>query len=628
MAQKESEQVTQTTTAEGGAITATISSLVTTEKKIKKKNDVKARSMLLMVLPNEHLMTFNQYKDAKSLFVAIEIRVGGNEATKKTQKTLLKQMYENFSATSIENEPDLDTMSIDDLYNNFKIVEQEVKETASSNSSSQNVAFVSSPSTNSINEVYTAYGVSTTSTQSSTANTQVSDTTGFDKSNVECYNCHKIGHFARECRGTRNQDSRNRYQDCSRRIVNVEETPPKATVAIDGVGFDWSYMAEDEVPTNMALVAFSDFEFGSYSPKSCEIVSKNANKDISNELKEYPDALLVKDRVSDNKDCSVESPVLVEKKTVISTIAKVEANCNYHQRKRVVTENNYTRVHSNNSIRKTHPSAYRNMAPKAVLMKTGLRPINTDRPVNTPHPKTTVYSARPMRFSKSAQSTVKRPYHQRTILPNKSFSQKVNTAKEKFYTARPRAVNTARPNSAVFNTIKGNQGHPQKLQEDQGYVDSRCSRHMTGNMSYLSDFKEFDEGYVTFKGGANGGRIIGKGTLKTGKLDFEDVYLVKELKFNLLSVSQMCNKKNNVLFTNTGCFVLYPEFKLADESQVTFDESMLWHRRLAHINFKNINKLVKDKVVRGLPSKRFENDQNYVACLKGKQHKASCKSKI
>nr|GEX38610.1 hypothetical protein [Tanacetum cinerariifolium] len=153
-------------------------------------------------------------------------------------------------------------------------------------------------------------------------------------------------------------------------------------------------------------------------------------------------------------------------------------------------------------------------------MKSGLRPLNTARPVNTAHPKTTVYSARPMsRFSKSAQSTVKRPYQQRTTLINRSFSQKLNTSKEKFYTARPRAVDTARPNSVVVNVVKVNQvnavkasGHPQK--EDRRYVDSGCSRHMTGNMSYLFDFKEFDEGYVTFGEGAKGGRITGKGTLK------------------------------------------------------------------------------------------------------------------
>ncbi|GKE86571.1 hypothetical protein Tco_1560313 [Tanacetum coccineum] len=127
------------------------------------------------------------------------------------------------------------------------------------------------------------------------------------------------------------------------------------------------------------------------------------------------------------------------------------------------------------------------MVPKAALMKTGLRPLNTARPVNTAHPKTTVYSARPM----------------------------------------------------SVNVVRANQGHPQK--EYHGYVDSGCSRHMTGNMSYLSDFKEFDRGYVTFGGGAKGGKITGKGTLKTGKLDFEDVYFVKELQFNLFSVSQMCD---------------------------------------------------------------------------------------
>ncbi|GJX44337.1 ribonuclease H-like domain-containing protein [Tanacetum coccineum] len=85
----------------------------------------------------------------------------------------------------------------------------------------------------------------------------------------------------------------------------------------------------------------------------------------------------------------------------------------------------------------------------------------------------------------------------------------------------------------------------------------------------LSDFKEFDGGYVTFGGGANGGRITGKGTIKTDKLDFARcLYLVKELKFNLFSVSQMCDKKNYVLFTDSECLVLSPNFKLPDESQI------------------------------------------------------------
>ncbi|GJZ77087.1 hypothetical protein Tco_0641759 [Tanacetum coccineum] len=372
-------------------------------------------------------------------------KFGGNEATKKTQKTLRKQMYENFSAPSTE--------SLDSIFNRLQkiIIEQEVKGTASSSSSSNshNMAFVSSPS--STNEVNTTYG--------------------------------------------------------------VKETSSKAMVAIDGAGFDWSYMADDEVPTNMALMVFSDSEpkFEGYGPKT----SKNVSEDTSNEVRESPDAPMVEKLVLDDK---------LEKKTVFPTVTKIEfvrpkqqerpvrkpvkyadmysfdhvqANCNYHQRERVVSRNNYTRVNYNYSTKKAYPGAHRNMAPRAVLMKTGLRPLNTARPVNTAHPKTTVYSARPMsRFSKSAQSTVKRPYQIKTSLTNKNFSQKVNTAKGSFYTARPKAVNTVRPNSVVVNVVRANQVYPQK--EDQGYVDSGCLRHMTGNMSYLSDFKEFDEGYVTF----------------------------------------------------------------------------------------------------------------------------------
>nr|GEU65336.1 reverse transcriptase domain-containing protein [Tanacetum cinerariifolium] len=188
---------------------------------------------------------------------------------------------------------------------------------------------------------------------------------------------------------------------------------------------------------------------------------------------------------------------------VYGSFEHVQANCNYHQKKRVVSKNNYIRVNYNNSTRKTHLKAYRNMAPRAVLMKTSLRPFNTARPVNTAHPKITVNTARPIsRSSKAAQSTIKRPNQQRTTLTNKSFSQKVNTTKGKFYTAKPRAVNNARPtkpNGASMTLRRHN------------YIDVR------GNMSYLSDFKEFDEAYVTFGGGANGGRITGKGTLKTGK---------------------------------------------------------------------------------------------------------------
>ncbi|GJR54785.1 putative ribonuclease H-like domain-containing protein [Tanacetum coccineum] len=298
-------------------------------------------------------MYLTQYKDANTLFATIQTRFGGNEATKKTQETLLKQMYENFSAPR--------TKSLDFIFNRL----QKIKMVRKISLSLGGHVVWTSPS-----------GV---------------------------FHLPQDGNFAREYRRT-------------------------------------------------------------YETK---------------------------------------------------------ADCNYHQRERVVSGNNYTRVNYNYSTKKAHHSAHKNMVLRAVLMKTGLRPLNTARPVNTAHPKTI--------------------------------------------------------------------GHLQK--EDQGYVDSGCSRQMIGNMSYLSDFKEFDGGYVTFGRGAKGRKIT------------------VPRKNNMYSV----DINNIVPKESLTCLV----------AKATLDELMIWHRRLGHVNFKTINKLVKENLVRGLPLKRFENDQTCVACLKGKKHKAS-----
>ncbi|GKA55510.1 ribonuclease H-like domain-containing protein [Tanacetum coccineum] len=313
--------------------------------------EVKARSTLMMGIPNEHQLKFNSIKDAKKLLEAVEKRFGGNEATKKTQMNLLKQQYENFTAPSsemldqtfdrlqklvsqLELLADLDTMSMDDLYNNLKVYEPEVKGMSSSSSSTQNMAFVSSSNNNtsSTNEaVNTTHGVSTASTQVNAANStnidNLSDTViyaffaskpnspqlvhedlqqihlddmeemglrwqvamltmrakrflkntgmkltvnsnetiGFDKSKVECYNCHKRGHFARECRAPRNQDNRNK--ESSRRSVPVEISTSTALVSCDGLGkYDWSDQAEEG--PNYALMAFS---------------SSNSDSEVSND---------------------------------------------------------------------------------------------------------------------------------------------------------------------------------------------------------------------------------------------------------------------------------------------------------------------------------------------------------
>ncbi|GJW67321.1 ribonuclease H-like domain-containing protein [Tanacetum coccineum] len=171
-------------------------------------------------------------------------------------------------------------------------------------------------------------------------------------------------------------------------------------------------------------------------------------------------------------------------------------------------------------------------------------------------------------------------------------------------------VNIARP-KAVFSAIKENKGNvvkasgnPQQDLKDKGVIDSRCSRHMTGNKSYLIDYEEIDGGFVACGGNSKGEKLLG-------------------------SVSQMCDKKNSVLFTDTECVVLSPDFKLTDESHVllkvprkdnmysvdlknvvpqggltclfsksTPDEYNLWHMRLGHVNFKTMNKLVRGNLVR------------------------------
>ncbi|GJW50225.1 hypothetical protein Tco_0091576 [Tanacetum coccineum] len=171
---------------------------VTVEEKTNKKNDVKARNLLLIALPNEHQLTFSQYSDAKTMFAAIKTRFGGNEATKKTQKTLLQKIVsmlailgvvitqEDFNSKFLRilppecntyvvvwmNKAAIKTMSIDDLYNNFKIIEQDVKKSVGASSGAQNLAFMTAPSTSSTNDVNTtnpAYEVSTVNSNINTA---------------------------------------------------------------------------------------------------------------------------------------------------------------------------------------------------------------------------------------------------------------------------------------------------------------------------------------------------------------------------------------------------------------------------------------------------------------------------
>ncbi|GJY89843.1 ribonuclease H-like domain-containing protein [Tanacetum coccineum] len=313
----------------------TIIAPTTAKEKAQRRLELKARSTLLMGIPNEHQLKFNSIKDAKSLLQAVEKRFGGNAATKKTQRNLLKQQYENFTASS-SKVLDQTFDRLQKLISQLEIhgesilqedVNQKFLRSLSPEWNTHTIVWRNKPKidtlslTNSTNgAVNTTHVVTTASTQATAINSTTIDnlsddlicaffasqlnslqldnedlqqinlddleemdlrwqmamltmrarrflkntgrkltvngneTIGFDKSKVECYNCHKRGHFARECRDPRNQENRNREN--TRRVVPVETTTSNALMSCDGAGYDWSDQAE-EGPTNFALMAYT-----------------------------------------------------------------------------------------------------------------------------------------------------------------------------------------------------------------------------------------------------------------------------------------------------------------------------------------------------------------------------------
>ncbi|GKB21825.1 ribonuclease H-like domain-containing protein [Tanacetum coccineum] len=865
----------------------------TAEEILAKERERKARTTLLMSMPEDHLAKFHKMTDAKEMWEAIKSRFGGNDESKKMQKYILKQQFESFFASNSEGlhkgfdrfqsllsqleihgagvsiedanqkflrslpaswsqvslimrtKPRVDTLSFDDLYNNLRVFKSDIKGSTTSSSSTQNVVFVSSESTNNTNDVSTAYGVSTSSGHNSQKEGSSSYTdelkysffanqssgpqldhedleqvdefdleemdlkwqvamismrlkkfykntgrklqfdakepVGFDKTKVECFNCHNTGHFARECRSKGNQESRRRdagntgykAKDNGRRPGKQEE--PKALVTLDGDGVDWTGHAEDE-QENFALMAYSNSgsntEVTSCS-KECEESYAKLKKlydeqreqlgDASIEIQAYTQALK---KVEAQLVCHQQNQLVYEEKIRFMKIDLDDKTnvLTYHKKLLAEAEKEKEELKtklkffqsSSKGLSKLLNSqmsakdksglgygdqihegvlSYENEVlesvfdsrssdvedslvvetlesvpkpavnePKAVSkpkvwsdapiieeyesdsddeyvikpLKEQEKPsfafVNTVKHVKTPREtvkeQNTFNTARQNLFSQAvATSTARKVNTARFIVneirprnnfykshsPIRRISNRTTTPKVNFANDK---VNTA--GDKIASAVGGNRktDDPQKALKNKGIVDSGCSRHMTGNKAYLVEYQDYNGGPVAF--GGSKGQITGKGKIITRKLDFEDVYFVKELKqFNLFSVSQMCDKKNKVLFTDSECLVLSPDFKLPDENQVllrvprqnnmysfnlenivptgdlacliakaTVDESNKWHRRLGHVNFKNLNKLVKGNLVRGLPLKIFQNDHTCVACQKGKQHKASCKAKV
>nr|GEU31064.1 putative ribonuclease H-like domain-containing protein [Tanacetum cinerariifolium] len=430
------------------------------------------------------------------------------------------------------------------------------------------------------------------------------------------------GHFARECRSPKDS-RRNDAVEPQRRNVPVETSTSNALVSqCDGVGsYDWSFQAEEE-PANYALMAFSSLSSSSDNEHAETSIPATTPKPAS------PKPTSNGTR-RNRKACFV-----------CKSLDHLIKDYDYHEKKMAqsTAKNHAHRGNQKHYAQMTHQNPQKHMVPAAVFTQSKPVSITVVRPVSTAVSKSSVTRPNQVKPTVTKTNSPKRRH------TNRSPSPKPVILLPELLLLR-------------FQWLVLLRGNPQHVLKDKGVIDSGCSRYMTGNISYLSDFKELNGGYVAFGGNPKDGKIFGKGKIKTGKLDFDDVYFVKELKFNLFSVLQMCDKKN-ILFTETECLVLSPDFKLPNESQVllrvprennmysvnlknivhyedltclfakeTIDESNLWHKRLGHINFKIMNKLVKGNLVRGLPTKVFENNNTCVACKKGKQHRSSYKTK-
>ncbi|GJR34370.1 hypothetical protein Tco_1210054 [Tanacetum coccineum] len=661
---------------------------VTAEEKTNKKNDVKARSLLLMALSNEHQVTFSQYTDAKTIFAAIETRFGGS-------KRFLPPEW-NTHVVVWMNKAEIETISIDDLYNNFKIIEKSVKKSVGASSGAQNLAFMTALSTSSTNDVNTAkhaYEASTASPNVNTTSPQVStasfsdnavyafmienpngsnllqqdlkqiheddleamdlkwqlsllsmrakrfyqrigkkifinanNNAGYDKSKVLTGVIRQKNRFRnmalmafsdskvytdKTCSKTCLKNYETLKKQCDDLIVKLNQTEFTTTtykrglatieeqlityrknevlfseeVAVfkrevackdyeinvlksefekvkqekEGIEFkiekfdkaskDLNQLLESQITNKSkngsgynavppphpliynrpkkldlsysSLDEFKEPEFKAYGFEVSKQKSNVVCDKKSDDSKENSDDSLVKIQVSKDTSSFVESSLNVDKETIFLVDKKVEFfkpknhekpvkrsvryaemyrsqtpkgnQRNWNGQKSNQLGSDFVMVNYNYTTKRTHPNAQRNMVPRAVLMKTGLKPFNTARTVNNAHPRSSFYSANPMScFFKSAQSIVKRPFQPKTVLTNKRFTQKVNTAKaQAVNTARPKAVKTARQNSVVVNAVRVNQENAIKAsacwvmpqQNDTGFVDSGCSRHMTRNIA-------------------------------------------------------------------------------------------------------------------------------------------------
>ncbi|GJW34854.1 ribonuclease H-like domain-containing protein, partial [Tanacetum coccineum] len=500
---------------------------------------------------------------------------------------------------------------------------------------------------------------------------------GFDKKKLECFHYHNTGHFARECttKGT-NDGKKKRYSFYQHQEAGKQEKNQMGLLTMDDGIVNWGEHTEVE-ETNHALMAISSSNEVSLCSKTC-IDSYNTLKTLCdeqmNQLGDQEAQILAYSQAV--KKLEAQLKTLDSWKDSSKNLWRL-INSGMSSNKDSVGKPLYSRFTKTNDFKGVPTSGPQELEPN----------VSDDRSSEYSTCQSNDDSCRIIGYS-FEHFTPRQPIKDQET-PNvnrKNWNammerelEEENEERLSLKKLRGKLGNSAGGGSLWCRSTLGGwvlgrlcggrfvtwvvgwygaEDHLLKNMVDRGIFDSGCSWHMTGNKDQLKDFEEFNGGSVTF--GGSKGYISGKGKIRVGNLDFDSVSFVKELgHFNLFSISQICDKQHKVLFTETECLVVSSDFKMSDENQIllkvlrhhnmysfdmktptpakgfacliakaTSDESKLWHRRLDHINFKNLNKLVKGNLVRGLPSKVFKNDHTCVACHKGKQHRASCKAKL
>nr|GEX30583.1 hypothetical protein [Tanacetum cinerariifolium] len=377
---------------------------------------------------------------------------------------------------------------------------------------------------------------------------------------VECHNCHRKGHFARECRSPKNI-RRNVAAKPQRRNVPVETSTSNVLVSqYDGVGsYDWSFQAEEE-PTNYALMAFTSLS------------SSSSDNEADDSLPASP----IYDRYQSGEGYHVVPPPYTE------TFMPPKPDLVFYDAPNV---NETVHTAFNVELSPTKPDTKLSHRPSAPIIEDWVFDSKDASEVELPQ---------------NAPSFVQLTEQVKTPRPSvQLIENSILAANPKIDIPKPKRQRSNMNRKACFvcksltYLIKDCDYYEKKMPQTpaknhaqrgnhQQYARMTLpnpQRHMTGNMSYLSDFKEINGGYVAFGGNPKGGKIYGKGKIKTGKLDFDDVYFVKALKFNLFSVSQIVPRKNIMYSVDLKNIV--PKRGLTCLfAKATSDESKLWHRRL------------------------------------------------